>query len=279
MAPNDLATLDSTVESALLKKIWRTARKSLRRTRLQELHLGKDPLEWLWFDWELDQSLSTLRRDVLAGTYRAAPPEVIRAAKTVGLTRPLSFLQPRELILYKAIVASGQVALLEGSPSWTRLGRFQPGDDDSPAESGWFRSFLRRQGQVWRISQNHAFVLETDIANFFPYVNLQAISAHVLSRTNLSPEVVRLLEHMLKQFSPLVEYREAPTVGLPQESFECSRVLAHTFLEIVDVEFMTEGQSDRYSRYMDDIVIGCDSFADSLQLVRRIQLALEKVGL
>ena len=75
------------------------------------------------------------------------------------------------------------------------------------------------------------------------------------------------------------EYRPAPTTGLPQESFSSSRVLAHTYLQVVDAEFEAEGAQEQYSRYMDDIVVGTNSRRDALLKIQRVQFALERVGL
>jgi hypothetical protein len=273
--------LATVADATLLKKVWRRfIRKRLRAHRFVELELARDPLEWLAFDWELDQAVATLSTEARAGRYRAGAPEIIRSAKSPGLTRPLASIQPLDLIFYKAIVSSAEASLLGQMTPWTRPGRFDArAEDESPAESGWFRSFLRRQGQIWRITQNHAFVVETDIANYFPYIHLPTVSAVMLENSSLSHEVVRILEHMLTQFSPLTEYRQRPTLGLPQDAFDCSRVIAHAYLKSVDDEFESEGSADRYSRYMDDIVIGANSQQEALGQIRRIQLALERVGL
>src|SRR5207245_1042127 len=125
-----------------------------------------------------------------------------RAAKGVGLTRPLSFLAARDLLLYRAIINHAENALLASSMPWARFGRADAndGDDGSPSESGWFRSWLKRQGQIWTITENHEWLVETDVANFFPHVDVTSVLSHVLSNSKLSEETVRLLEHMLRTF-------------------------------------------------------------------------------
>ncbi|MHB8516210.1 MAG: RNA-directed DNA polymerase [Dehalococcoidia bacterium] len=273
---------DELLDHALLKKIWqKSLRKRLRSIRFQEFELGHDAMEHLAFDWELDDAIDALRRDVRSGTYRAASPEVIRAAKTLGLTRPLAFLKPRDLLLYKTIVALAENALLSSSKPWARFGRADTTDNggDTLAESGWFRSWLKRQGQVWTITENHKWLIETDVANFFPYIQVPSVLRHVLANSTLSEDIVRLLEHMLHQFAPLNEYRISPVLGLPQENFDSSRILAHTYLKPIDSEFETEGSSNRYSRWVDDIVIGTDTKEEAVRAVRRVQIALEKLGL
>lgn len=84
---------------------------------------------------------------------------------------------------------------------------------------------------------------------------------------------------MLREFALVPEYRVSPLVGLPQDSFDCSRIIAHSFLGAVDDEFQVEGSTHRFSRYMDDIVIGANSHAEGQKYVARAQSALEKIGL
>ncbi len=56
-------------------------------------------------------------------------------------------------------------------------------------------------------------------------------------------------------------------------------MLAHTYLRRVDSEFEIEGRNDRYSRWVDDIVIGASNRSEALTQVQRAQVALEGIGL
>ena len=269
--------------ASFMNFIWKKrVRGQLRTMRFQDFVLAHDPLEYLAFDWDLDNSIAALCREVRAGTYRAGAPEVVRSAKSMGLTRPLAFLSIRDLLLYKTIVAKAENSLIQKSRPWTRFGRADTGDEntgDTLAVSGWFRDWLRRQGQIWVITENQPWLIETDIANFFPYIYISSVLSHVLSHSNLGEDAVRLLDHMLRQFSPMTQYRRSPLVGLPQESFDCSRILAHTYLNPLDDAFEAEGNLKQYSRWMDDIVIGANSKEEALQKVQRVQDALEQLGL
>jgi hypothetical protein len=262
-----------------LRSVWKVLRKGLRALRLQDFELAHDPLEHLQTEWELDATIDRLSTDLLNGSYRASSPEIVRAAKSVGLTRPLAFLDVSDLLLYKSLVARSQHSLLQSSKPWTRLGRVDEDEPSSPADSGWFRFFLKRIGQIWTITEDHEWLVETDIANFFPYIDVPTVLDHVLSDSELGEDAVRLLEHLLRTFAPMRNYRIPPTAGLPQENFNCSRVIAHTLLRVVDEEFEEEGRAERYSRYLDDIVVGAASYQEALQMVSRIQTALEPLGL
>ncbi|MHB8539263.1 MAG: RNA-directed DNA polymerase [Candidatus Dormibacteria bacterium] len=180
------------------------------------------------------------------------------------------------------LVSLAESDLMRGMQEWTRFGRADSageGDENSSSDSGWFRSWLRRQGHLWTITENHRWIVETDIANFFPSIQLPFLVAHVQALSRLDEGAVRLLCRIIEDVSILPEFRKSVTVGLPQENFDCSRILAHTHLRTVDDAFLEEGSRNRYSRFMDDIVIGANSKEEATRFVARIQRAMERIGL
>jgi hypothetical protein len=275
--------LNDIADAARLRKVWtRSLRSRLRKLPFPDFELGHDPLDYLAFDWDLQDAIATLCRQLQSGDYRASAPEIIRSAKSLGLTRPLAFLQPRDLLAYKAIVSAAEVSLLRNAKPWARFGRADSADTDdghSPSESGWFREWLKRQGQIWTITDSHAWIVETDIANFFPYIRIESVLEHVLANSRLSEESIHLLSYILTALLPMRGYQATNASGLVQENFDCSRILAHTYLKTLDDEFEKEGNTKRYSRWMDDIVIGADSPQEALQIIFRVQQGLEGLGL
>ena len=202
-------------------------------------------------------------------------------AKRVGLTRPLAYLTVRDQLVYKALVALAENDLIRSSPKWGRLGRAQETDDDSItlSSSGWFRAWLKRDGQIWVMNSSCEWLVESDISNFFPSVSISDVVAFVSDNSRLGIDLVRLLEYMLQTFSPLAGYHPLKVGGLPQEGFDVSRVLAHVYLKPLDEEFRAEGEADRYTRWVDDIVAGADTWDEALKMVRRLQATLESLGL
>lgn len=273
--------LSNVIDETLLKGHWRRIKKDLRHLRPANLYLAYDPLEWLTFDANLGKRIHELGTKVLDGSYRANPPEIIRGAKSLGLTRPLAFFSINDLLIYRNIIALMETDLLREMQPWSRLGRIHSQQDDQnfAAESGWFRAWLRRNSQLWTITERYRWIVETDISNFFPSIHLNTVIDHLLTHSEIGVDVSRVLSHMLREFAPLPEYRVSPIVGLPQDSFDCSRVIAHSFLGQVDEEFLEEGKNNSFSRYMDNIVIGATSREEGHKLVNRTQQSLERLGL
>lgn len=274
-------SLEDAVAKPILRKWGRRMIKELRRPRPLHVALVYDALEWLPFQLNIDNHLDKLADEVRNGTYLAARPEIVRAAKSLGLTRPLAFLAIRDAVLYKNIVAIAENDLLGEMQPFTRFGRAddQGGDQRFDPDSGWFRAWLKRNAQLWTITENHDWIVETDISNFFPSIHLDSVLDHLIAHSRIGVDVVRLLSHMLRQFAPVPEYRVSPLIGLPQEPFDCSRVIAHSFLGPVDEAFLEQGTNHQFSRYMDDIAIGASSHAEGMEFVSRAQRTLEKLGL
>jgi hypothetical protein len=274
--------IDDVVDPGILKSLWRRPiRRKFRAMRLPEFVLAHDALEWSWTEQQLDELIFQIGARVRSGAYRPDPVELVRAAKAVGLTRPLAFLSIRDGLLYRSIVSRAERRLLSGFPRWARFGRGDVEEDDpgTSTESGWFRAWLARQNHHWVMTGLYDWLVETDIANFFPYVDAVAVVRHTLAQGNLAEETARLLEFMLRAFSPMRSYRALQVAGLPQEPLDSSRILAHAYLEDVDAAFAQEGTDERYTRWMDDILIGASTREEALQQVRRVQEALEPLGL
>lgn len=267
---------------SLLQHVWKKRlRKGLRTMSLGGFELDHDPLECLAFDWEIDSVIKDVSASIATGHYRATSGEAIRGAKSVGLTRPIASLDPRDLLVYISAVHLFENDLLEKCRPWVRFGRSQSQGDASAsaADSGWFRLWLKRQGQIWVITSTHEWIVETDVANFFGSLSIDRVCEHVLDKSRADAELVGVLRHALTQFVPMSNYQRSIAGGLPQENFDGSRVIAHTMLAPFDEEFLAEGQTDRYSRWVDDVVIGADTWPEALQCVRRAQTGLERLGL
>lgn len=275
----DLADVDG------LKSSWKTIRQAGGSLRLQQFSLAHDPLEMLAYDWNLSDNLQSLSDRVLNRQYQPSGPTTIRAAKGTGLTRPVSFLTIDDCIIYVSLVRLTENQLLQSSYSWARFGRTHKpkkkskDDPPLPPEYSWFVQWLKRDGQVWDIVQNCDWVIETDISNFFGNMNLDSVVAYVRTHGRLDDTLANLLRLKLGEYAPLNNYRSLRSRSLPQETFDVSRILAHTFLRQLDAEFEHEGNAKRYSRWVDDVVMGADSWPEALQLVRRFQEALERLDL
>lgn len=285
-------------DQSLLKTIWRRyVRNSLRAPKFEGFNLVADPIHYAAYEWGLEALTSGLARDLTLGRYAPERGEIVRMAKGNGLTRPLLFLSARDALVYRTITALVESQLVSNSPSWVGFSRHDKGrpakksrgNSSNSADLGgsrdgsidWFEFWLRRNGLVKTMieADSVSYLVESDVANFYPSIRLEAVREQLLATTTLSKEVVRLCVQIIDGVMPRQDYSEVSLMGLPQEQVGSSRAIAHSLLQHVDEEFNAEGAEGRYSRFMDDILVGVGSIAEGERCIARFQKRLESIGL
>ncbi|GGP02203.1 RNA-directed DNA polymerase [Nonomuraea glycinis] len=283
--------LQHVADEALLKKVWRKeVRPALRRMTFSDFNMAPDPLHYAAYEWGLETLVAALAKDLQLGRYSPEPGEIVRMAKGKGLSRPLCFLAPRDALVYSTITWLARSELTTQARKWVGVAHGDKGtaskpEQGNPAEAGdsfdWFRFWLARQGHILQMVDHEQvkYFVESDIANFYPSIRLEAVREHLHSQTSLEKEVVRLCIQIIDRVMPRRNYSEVSLMGLPQEHIGASREIAHSLLFHVDEEFDKEGQDGRYTRYMDDILIGVKTPQDGERCVARLQRSLETLGL
>jgi hypothetical protein len=283
-------TIQDVADLGHLRTIWKKeVRPVLRTLTFRDVNLAPDPIGYVGYEWGLDLYLQHLSRDLASGSYVAEKAEIVRAAKTVGLSRPLAFLTVRDSLVYRAVTWLVRADLTRGAREYVAFLRSEKGANDGAggfSEVGvdsfdWFAYWLQREGRIseWLEDEEVTFIVESDIANFYPSIRLDAIREHLHSATSLSKEVVRLCVQLIDGVMPRTDYSETSMLGLPQEVIGASREIAHSLLLHVDEEFAIEGESGHYTRFMDDIMIGVETPMVGQECISRLQRSLEALGL
>jgi hypothetical protein len=272
----------------LLKRVWKSeVRPAIRKMTLSDLNLAPDPLHYAGYEWGLEGLVAALAKDLRSGRYSPERGEIVRAAKSKGLSRPLCFLATRDALVYRTITWLARDQLMTFAQEWVGVAHSDKGsssarpDDDAADSFDWFRFWLARQGHIIKMVDNPdvEYFVESDIANFYPSIRLEAIREHLHSQTDLEKEVVRLCVQIIDGVMPRRDYSEVSLMGLPQEQIGSSRDIAHSLLAHVDKEFEEEGVAGRYTRYMDDILIGVPTVQEGEKCISRLQRSLETLGL
>ncbi|MFJ6280039.1 RNA-directed DNA polymerase [Arthrobacter subterraneus] len=288
-SPRTTVELTDICDPSYLEKIWRKEIvATLRQPRYSAKNYAMDPFLFASYEWKLDSFIESLSRDLRLNQYRPERGEIIRVAKGRGLSRPVCELKPRDALVFRAIVKKIEPDLLLTSRDWVGHAHSDKGSIGSTdaaemqADSfDWFQFWLRRQGFVGNIIDHRdvKFIVETDIANFYPSIRLEAVREHLLSSTSLSKEVVRVLMQVIDGAVPRSNYSDVSHLGLPQENIGSSRSIAHSLLGPIDIAFDAEGESGKYTRYMDDILVGVKSFQGGISTIARLQMEMEHLGL
>jgi len=129
------------------------------------------------------------------------------------------------------------------------------------------------------VGQRINWIVDADVSGFFPSINHRLLHQLVAQRTGAEERLINLLFFLLESMTWRPAYSENRHVGLPQENYDASRILAHAFLQPIDTEFQPEIKEGRYARWADDFVIAVPDQQEGRLVLRRLEQALEDRGL
>lgn len=312
--PAPSTTIDTLVNGTLLETVWRREiRSRLRTIKFNGLYLAADAAQYAAYEWGLGPFLERLKADIRDGSYSPESADIVRGAKGRGLSRPLAYLAPRDALVYQAIITRALPDLVKELRPWTgaHLGDRTnevslPSTSQTPGPvsdqvtrtidatrarrnkhppsrlatdyGNFFEQWMAKQGVLYKIIRTEPFIVESDVANYFSSIDLRIVHEY-LSRSDLDRDVVRLALYVIRNVLRHPQYADSPGMGLPQESMDSSRHIAHGLLTEVDREFDDRGQRGLYGRFMDDFVIGASSLQDGQELIAALQTRLEALGL
>jgi hypothetical protein len=276
-------TLDDLLDKGFLRVVHDAIRSSVRSNHLPQALLVKDPTLLSDFQFELEDAFRLLRQKVLRGDYRPEPPVVIRAAKGTGLRRPLTFLRHDDAVLLSALTRAVRNGVQQSMPPWVSFGRT---DQEKPRRAGktpslgildpdssnWFREWMQYRGLLRLIEgDQRPLLVVSDVANFFPYLDLETLRASFTAKSLLDAAGTNLLFFVLDQLLPRDQYAPRSKLGLPQDPYDASRVLAHYYLSPLDAALEAEGRTDRYTRWVDDIAVSVSDEGEGAAVIARVQ--------
>ena len=289
-----MVTLDQILEPGFLRKIHKRIRDQTRAQHLTSGLVVRDPLLLAPADFELDKTFRLLKLRVQDGTYRPKAVQVVHAAKAVGLRRPLTYMQHDDAVLLKALCEATRVSLFKDFPIWVSFGREHVDDetkrksnastgDVEPAElpyEGWFTKWLKYMKLLSVIAgDDRSCIVISDVANFFPSVDLTYLRDRFNRATSLDVAATDLLFYIVSQLHASTDRSVKAPLGLPQDPYDASRTLAHFFLQPLDDAFQSEGRVGRYTRWVDDIAVSVTDRLEGSEVITRIQAALAREGL
>ena len=285
--PGMTIALETILEPAVLRRVWKDVRKRERGIHLTQIPLVRDSTGGIAFELSLSDVLENLRLRLLEGTYRPHAAIIIEAAKSKLLHRRLSFLTFEDGLILGCLVQAARAALIQKMPAWVSFGQLdkpkkksnEPGSITVDYE-GWWTKWLRYRRLLKVIEGDpNPLLVVSDITNFFASIDLSLLRSKVSGETLLDEKAINLLFYLLENLRPADGYSPSGSLGLPTVADDTSRILAHFYLTELDDELVEEGQSGRYTRWVDDMVISVPDAVEGGKVVTRIERALSRVGL
>lgn len=258
-----------------LANAWRKKVKAQLRKQII-----RDLIEFRDIDLSLSTVTKQLAADLEAARYKVSPPQTYLVEKSRGLCRQMTLVGPRDLMVLQALssVLHGQIVAKSPSPR----AFFQPGDMKwstgqmtIPADGyGGLASWKRFQSEVLSFSKENKYVVVTDVANFYDFINFSHLRNIIASLCEVDETILDLLLHVLNEMTWVPDYMPRQQVGMPQIETEAPRVLANAML--FELDKVAEDRAFRnYARFMDDIDCGVDSIVEAKRFVRDVDLTLQ----
>ena len=225
---------------------------------------GVDGMDLVCFRKQALSLLSSLRRDLKAGTYQPSPVKRVYIPKSDGSDRPLGIPTVRDRVAQEVLrrLLEPLFEPLFHSDSYG----FRPGRSCHQA--------IRRIGELFRKGYRH--VVDADIKGFFdnlPFSVLMKGLTYVVADGNILTLVQRILKAGVREDGVITP----TTVGTPQGGV-LSPLLANIALTFLDGHLDDLGI--RFVRYADDFVALCKSKHQAQEARLRIESYLkEELGL
>jgi len=255
---------------------WKTVRNGLRNQDLDDLH------DYLDVHRNRDAFVWRLRADVLTGRYRPNEATIISLEKKHGIGRRLMLPTPADALLLQTLVNAIEPRLRRRQPSkaahYARSHR-PPAEDsvDATFPYPWWQLWPQFQQRIWNFTNVKAYVVVTDVANYFDSIPLGTLRDSVASLARLEQPVLDFLFFLLEAFVWRPDYIPLSGVGLPQLNFDAPRLLGHCYLFPID-RLIDSATQAHYVRWMDDINFGVDSESDARALLSNIDTRLNMLG-
>jgi hypothetical protein len=237
----------------------------------------RDPLDNLDFHIERTVILDRLSETILNGEYQPTAPLRARSEKSKGFCRHLIVPTPVDaLVLQRLSDAIYHKAKLKAPTAKAFFERSDHRFNSSARkpEYGSYRAYLNFQEELFAFSARRKYIVSTDIANFFDnigYEHLRNMLAPILEEKE---SFLDMLVYALSGLQWQPDYMPRNRVGLPQVNLDAPRLLANCFLYEMD-EYLASLPNIDHTRYMDDIDVGVDTFAQAKAIVRDLDAILQ----
>lgn len=258
--------------------IWRkTVRNQLRNVDLKDLYDHYD------FNYNIDDRASSLRTDILNGTYRSAQSLVYRIEKKHGICRHLVIPQPLDALVLQVLIESVATDILAKQPSPNAFFSRDKHSNKFPHEVGdygvsWRQQWKNLQKKIYSFTEGKELIVVTDLSNYYDSVDIKELRKVFTNYTQQNEVVIDLLFRIIEEISWKPDYLPYSSRGLPTTNVEGVRLLAHVFLYEID-EVLKERTGESFTRWMDDIVIGVDTHKEAAETISAVSDMLKSRGL
>jgi hypothetical protein len=253
-----------------LEVIWKTkVRHSMRDQFIN------DGVENLDFHSAYKLECKKLSQLIVDGDYIPQKPMRILVEKSKGLCRQLVIPNIKDALVLQCLTDALYAEISDRAP--TKQSFFELKDHSFSTTRfgyGTFASWLNFQREIFKFSKNRAFIIVTDVANYYDSISYSHLRNVISSITRAEECVLDMLIFILSDLLWQPDYTPRIEVGIPQMDLDAPRLLAHCFLYEAD-QFLASDPNRDFARYMDDIDIGVDSVVTAKNVLKSLDLVLQ----
>lgn len=266
--------LDPVFSHSALKAEWKKrVRAHIRKQLLM------DGIEYRDYNIDINRIIEKLRHDILTGSYQPNHAKRYLVEKSRGLCRQMTLVHPRDLLVLERLSRTMYFEIKNKAPSKSAYfepddGNFKKGFSSYDFQYGSYASWQRFQKAVFGFSRENKYLVVTDVANFYDFINFQHLRNIVSSLADIRESILDLLIYLLNRLTWVPDFMPLSQVGMPQIETTATRVLANAML--YEVDNVAESTAARnYARFMDDIDIGVNAIFAAKRIIRDIDLTLQ----
>ncbi len=271
-------SLQALFEKKNISNVWRKiVRDQLRSVDIKDLYDNYD------FNYNIEDRAVALRSDILNGAYQVSVPLIYRMEKKYGVCRHLVIPQPTDALILQILVEGIAEKIIAKQPSENAFYSRDKHNVEKPHEAieygvSFREQWKKLQRKIYKFNEEKELLIVTDLANYYDSISLEELRRVFVSYTEVNEVVVDLLFKIIEGISWRPDYLPYSSKGLPTSNLEAIRLLAHSFLFEID-EVVKRKTNNSFARWMDDITIGVNNYADAVDLISSISDMLKSRGL
>ena len=271
------------LNKAYLKKVFGRLKKSQKG--FSSL-IVRDPLDYIDFELELESNLNDIIYEIQDNKYKPNYPYTHLSAKNKGINRPTVVLNIKDALVYRFCIEQIEDELLKKTRQKNIHGGIKITGNVTPNADGdyyerWFKDWKEHQNNLRESLSRKKYLVTTDIASYFENINILVLKDAIRSDMKGKRTIMNLLFYLLENIHTRYEYEVNTYNGLPQESINCSRILAYYFLHPNDnkmAKFCKEHNAEYY-RFADDMSITVDDEVTGRKALKIITESLRRLNL
>lgn len=179
-----------------------------------------DAIDYLDINLRIEDVCKSIVRQITAGEYSVSRVKRYLVEKSRGLCRQMTIPSIEDALTLQCLADAFWKDIKAEAPSKNAF--FEPKDhtfsrnsQDEP-EYGSIRSWLDFQKQILGFSKSNKYVIVTDIANYYDFIDFSHLRNVIVSAVTIKEPVIDFLMFMLSGMCWRPDYMPTRDVGMPQ---------------------------------------------------------------